>query len=184
MSRPIYSSSYFMQGFILRFCVTNNINIRAKIVLFGKKKYQSLIFPLTFWIPAKTVKIQTKGHIKPHFYQGLHRLQRQNTISKYMQGNYYITSRGLSRSSSEIPFWNNLVVESFFFSFSNTRKMPLLQKVKNHMKGRQMRHFIRVGTACANVKSPMNMQGRICIWTKRVNIVLIISLVQKSTSCT
>ena len=117
MSRPIYSSSYFMQGFILRFCVTSNINIRAKIVLFGKKKYQSLIFPLTLWIPAKTVKIQTKGHIKPHFYQGLHRLQRQNTISKYMQGNYYITSRGLSRSSSEIPFWNNLVVESFFFVF-------------------------------------------------------------------
>ena len=56
--------------------------------------------------------------------------------------------------------------------------MPLLQKVKNQMKGRQMRHFIRVGTACANVKSPMNMQGRICIWTKRVNIVLIISLVR------
>ena len=113
MSRPIYSSSYFMQGFILRFCVTNNINIRAKIVLFGKK-ISVVDFSLTFWIPAKTVKIQTKGHIKPHFYQGLHRLQRQNTISKYMQGKYYMTSRGLSRSSAEIPFWNNLVVESFF----------------------------------------------------------------------
>ena len=95
MSRPIYSSSYFMQGFLLRFCVTSNINIRAKIVLFGKK-ISVVDFPLTLWIPAKTVKIQTKGHIKPHFYQGLHRLQRQNTISKYMQGNYYITSRGLS----------------------------------------------------------------------------------------
>ena len=109
------------------------------------------------------MKIPTKGHIKPHFYQGLHRLQRQNTISKYMQGNYYITSRGLSRSSSEIPFWNNLVVESFFlFSFSNTRKMPLLQKVKSQMKGCQMRHFIRVGTACANVKSPRNCLKLTC----------------------
>ena len=70
MSRPIYSSSYFMQGFILRFCVTSNINIRAKIVLFGKKKYQSLIFPLTLWIPAKNSEDPNKGPHKAAFLSG------------------------------------------------------------------------------------------------------------------